>query len=544
MAALLDIVKKGSTNRSVTIRIIDATAGTPETGVVFDTSGIAMWYRREGATLTAITEADLTTPALDDAHADGGFLHISDGEYRLDLPDAAFATGANHVDVGGTVTGMVVIGGRVRLVDYDPEDTVRLGLTALPNAAADAAGGLVISDAGALDADAQAASVAAIETDTADMQPKLGTVTDLGGGATLADNNTDIAGATLAIETDTQDIQSRLPAALVSGRMDSSIDGTGMESGATSAITSAIASMALFTGITSLAEWLGLIAGKQTGDATARTEVRATGAGSGTFDETTDSLEAVRDKESDIETDTQAIETDTQDIQSKLGTPTGADISADIAAVKSDTAATLTDTADMQPKLGTPAGADMSADIAAVKSDTAATLTDTADMQPKLGAVTDLGGGATLADNNADMAGATFSSSTDTLEAILNKETDIETDTQDIQSRLPAALVSGKMDSDATAISGDTTAADNLEASTETIVTGAAIAGTLSTTQMSTDLTEATDDHYNGRILIWRTGALAGQATDITDYDGGAGKVLTFTAVTEAPSEGDTFVIV
>lgn len=51
----------------------------------------------------------------------------------------------------------------------------------------------------------------------------------------------------------------------------------------------------LFTGITSLAQWLGLIAGKQTGDTTARTEIRATGAGSGTFDETTDSVEAVRD---------------------------------------------------------------------------------------------------------------------------------------------------------------------------------------------------------------------------------------------------------
>jgi len=60
--------------------------------------------------------------------------------------------------------------------------------------------------------------------------------------------------------------------------------------------------------------------------------------------------------------------------------------------------------------------------------------------------------------------GATFDSGTDTLEAIRNKETDIETDTQDIQSRLPAALVGGKMNSDATAISGDTTAADNLEA--------------------------------------------------------------------------------
>lgn len=52
----------------------------------------------------------------------------------------------------------------------------------------------------------------------------------------------------------------------------------------------------LFSGITSLAQWLGLIAGKQTGNSTARTEIRATGAGSGTFNETTDSLEAVRDR--------------------------------------------------------------------------------------------------------------------------------------------------------------------------------------------------------------------------------------------------------
>lgn len=53
---------------------------------------------------------------------------------------------------------------------------------------------------------------------------------------------------------------------------------------------------ALFSGITSLAQWLGLIAGKQTGNSTARTELRATGAGSGTFDETTDSTEAIRDR--------------------------------------------------------------------------------------------------------------------------------------------------------------------------------------------------------------------------------------------------------
>lgn len=52
----------------------------------------------------------------------------------------------------------------------------------------------------------------------------------------------------------------------------------------------------LFSGITSLAQWLGLLAGKQTGNSTARTELRATGAGSGTFDETTHSQEATRDR--------------------------------------------------------------------------------------------------------------------------------------------------------------------------------------------------------------------------------------------------------
>ena len=48
-------------------------------------------------------------------------------------------------------------------------------------------------------------------------------------------------------------------------------------------------------GITLLSEWLGIIAGKQVGDATALTEIAATGAGSGTYDEATDSLEALSD---------------------------------------------------------------------------------------------------------------------------------------------------------------------------------------------------------------------------------------------------------
>lgn len=50
------------------------------------------------------------------------------------------------------------------------------------------------------------------------------------------------------------------------------------------------------SGMTSLAEWLGAMAGKQASDATAQTEMRATGAGSGSYIATADSQEAIRDR--------------------------------------------------------------------------------------------------------------------------------------------------------------------------------------------------------------------------------------------------------
>lgn len=178
-AQMIDLVTKGSTDRSVTLYIFDSTDGTPETGVLYNTSGIDLWYRREGATKTSITEAVLATPALDDAHADGGFLEIGNGYYRLDLPDAAFATGANYVDVGGTVTGMVVKGGRVRLTDWDIETAVATlggGATSLD---VDANGRVRIVDgtgAGELDTSAGTVSLsAATETQIDDILTDTGT---------------------------------------------------------------------------------------------------------------------------------------------------------------------------------------------------------------------------------------------------------------------------------------------------------------------------------------------------------------------------------
>lgn len=92
-------------------------------------------------------------------------------------------------------------------------------------------------------------------------------------------------------------------------------------------------------------------------------------------------------------------------------------------------------------------------------------------------------------------------------------------------------------------IRGSATAAVNLGGSARCIVLGLAETGTLSTTEMTTDLVESTADHYKDRVLIWYTGALAGQATEVTAYTGTGGK-LTYTAVTDSPADGDAFVLI
>lgn len=82
-----------------------------------------------------------------------------------------------------------------------------------------------------------------------------------------------------------------------------------------------------------------------------------------------------------------------------------------------------------------------------------------------------------------------------------------------------------------------------LELFDDQIIQGAAITGTLSTTQMTTNLTEATDGHYTGRRIVWTSGALRGEARQITNYVGST-KRIDYNTTTDAPSNGDKFVIV
>jgi hypothetical protein len=68
------------------------------------------------------------------------------------------------------------------------------------------------------------------------------------------------------------------------------------------------------------------------------------------------------------------------------------------------------------------------------------------------------------------------------------------------------------------------------------------------TTDFAADgFTETTDDHFNGRLITFITGDLAGQQTDITDYDAADGaqgsQQFTVTALTEAPANDVWFMI-
>lgn len=98
-----------------------------------------------------------------------------------------------------------------------------------------------------------------------------------------------------------------------------------------------------------------------------------------------------------------------------------------------------------------------------------------------------------------------------------------------------------------TKINGDATAAANLGVSAKAMVTGAAAAGTLSTSQMTTNLGATVANIYAGRLLVFTSGVNAGLVCLITAYAVTGGK-LTFvaygnSAAPSAPSAADAFII-
>lgn len=97
-------------------------------------------------------------------------------------------------------------------------------------------------------------------------------------------------------------------------------------------------------------------------------------------------------------------------------------------------------------------------------------------------------------------------------------------------------------------INGNATSASNLQKSTSQIIPGTVSVSNVTpsvTAFAASNITESTTDHYKSRIIIFTSGNLSGQATDITGYSfSNSEGVFTVSEMTEAPSSSDTFVIV
>ena len=144
-------IQANSTSHSeyVFIQNSTSTTGAGLTGLVFNTASLTAYYAVERGAATAITLVTLASATA--AWASGGFVAVDGttmpGLYRFDVPNALFSVaGTKNVVVmlkGAANMAPVVL--EYQIVAYNPDDSVRLGLTALPSVAAGAVNGLPLS---------------------------------------------------------------------------------------------------------------------------------------------------------------------------------------------------------------------------------------------------------------------------------------------------------------------------------------------------------------------------------------------------------------
>jgi hypothetical protein len=138
MPVLILANESAAARRRVFFHCVDVTDGiTPETG------------EASGQPQISTNGAAFTDTGI------GTLTHIGNGRYYADLTQSAVATAGDAIETRyKSANTAETPGDSVRVVAFNPYDAVRMGLTALPNAAADGAGGLPVSDAGGLDLDA------------------------------------------------------------------------------------------------------------------------------------------------------------------------------------------------------------------------------------------------------------------------------------------------------------------------------------------------------------------------------------------------------
>ncbi len=154
-------VVKSETSVILTVFIQDSssTTGAGLGGLIHTSSIVGGYVKRNGTGVALAVDEDVTTEGTYQAPSAAGKVRIGTpanmtaGTYELHFHNDLFTT-ADWLSITlGGATNMAPLTIEVQLTGLNLNDSVRAGLTALPNAAADAAGGVPISDAGGLDMD-------------------------------------------------------------------------------------------------------------------------------------------------------------------------------------------------------------------------------------------------------------------------------------------------------------------------------------------------------------------------------------------------------
>lgn len=158
------IHKLGVTSVVLRLFLPDSTSatGAGKTGLTSASSGLIIstiasneasptTYTAAGSTIETITTLG-TFAAPTDTKCRFNEVDATNfpGVYEVQIADARYAVAsARNLQISVQATGVAPTFAEVQFVSYDPYDTVRLGLTAMPNAVAGANGGLPTGDASA-----------------------------------------------------------------------------------------------------------------------------------------------------------------------------------------------------------------------------------------------------------------------------------------------------------------------------------------------------------------------------------------------------------
>jgi len=92
------VIKSGLVDQYCEVKVWTTADGAPKTDLVYNTSGLAIWYQVGNATPVEVVVAGSPAPATmsaGGAHADWGIYHIAQGRYKIGLADAVVSSAAN-----------------------------------------------------------------------------------------------------------------------------------------------------------------------------------------------------------------------------------------------------------------------------------------------------------------------------------------------------------------------------------------------------------------------------------------------------------------